>query len=267
MEWDGFHALVQRACSGDRAARDEVLLRVRPYLMKLVTRYLGPEWQNNSFADLGQKACLRVWEKLPTFHGGANDQETAPAFRKWAARLVRNVIDNHWRAKLRPMRHPEGGVRSLDQATTDSAQGPAAALADQGPSASKHLRDEERDSLIARALSTLEPVDRVRKGDASQIIRIGKFVLFEIRLFPPPARSRSPRPADRQAFDELALGMEMALILSNPADAVLLMGSAQRPLTSIVNKPLYATPAGFDLGLWSEAAAFVMLAPSGKSTA
>src|SRR5262249_45207954 len=100
------------------------------------------------------------WQKLPTFQGGANDQETAPAFRKWAARLVRNVIHNHWRAKHRPVRKPAGGGPAPEPPAPHSRAGAAPAASEQGPRASKHLRDQERDALIARALSTLERVDR-----------------------------------------------------------------------------------------------------------
>jgi RNA polymerase sigma factor (sigma-70 family) len=169
MEWDGFHALVQRARSGDCAACDEMLARVMPQLRKQVAQVVGPEWQNNSFDDLVQKACLREFQKIQTFEGGSNDEETYWAYLSWSAELVQNVIRNHWRDKGQPIRRPPGRVASLDpHAGADSSNGLGPAVCAQDPTASKHLRDEDRDTRIAEALSALEPIDR-------EIIRLHYF--------------------------------------------------------------------------------------------
>jgi RHS repeat-associated protein len=78
------------------------------------------------------------------------------------------------------------------------------------------------------------------------------------------AQAQSPREASQLAFAEFALGMEMALVLSHPADAVFLTGSATGLNTSIIDNPLYATPTGFQLGLWSEAEALAMMSKMGS---
>jgi hypothetical protein len=87
----------------------------------------------------------------------------------------------------------------------------------------------------------------------------GSAVLAPLAFAFASAHRQAPQQANQLAFDEFALGLEMALALSHPADAVFLTRSAMSLNTSIIDNPLYATPAGFDLGLWSEAAAIAML--------
>jgi hypothetical protein len=84
-------------------------------------------------------------------------------------------------------------------------------------------------------------------------------VLAPFALFFASAHRQAPQQANHLAFDEFALGMEMALVLSHPADTVFLTGSATGLNTAIIDNPLYATPPGFQLGLWSEAMAFAMM--------
>jgi RNA polymerase sigma factor (sigma-70 family) len=161
MEWDGFHSLVERARCGDRAALGELLARVRPELERQVAQAFGPEWKNNSFEDLVQKACLREMEKLPGFVGGADDEQTCRAFLKWSAKVVYHLVLNHLRGKNAPTNRPPGGVASIDRpGTEDESQGAEKGILARDPSASQHLRDKERDDLIAEALSKLDPADQ-----------------------------------------------------------------------------------------------------------
>ena len=124
MQPEGFHALVQRARDGDRQAMDEVLSILRPYLESLARPYADPVRPSQSTADLLQESCLRAWQRLDTFEGGANDGETFAMFRAWIGQIVRRLGLNVHRERRDTRRRPPKKILSLDRRSGDSTRAP-----------------------------------------------------------------------------------------------------------------------------------------------
>jgi DNA-directed RNA polymerase specialized sigma24 family protein len=78
MQWDGIHALLQRAKGGDEAAWQRLHDMARPYLLQVAQRYLGADWPQQSLSDLIQDTWVRAWQGIGGFDGGAGDEQTAP---------------------------------------------------------------------------------------------------------------------------------------------------------------------------------------------
>ncbi|WP_437537679.1 RNA polymerase sigma factor [Sorangium sp. So ce726] len=83
--------LLDRFLAGDRAAFDELVLRHRGSLQKLVRRYVRNE---EDAEDVTQRALLRALEKLSTFRRES-------AFRTWIHRIAVHTALNHVRGKDR----------------------------------------------------------------------------------------------------------------------------------------------------------------------
>jgi RNA polymerase sigma-70 factor (ECF subfamily) len=84
--------LIEAAAAGDLQAFEELARGVHEQAYRIARRILGsPE----EAADLAQRACLRVWERLHRFHPRRG------SFRSWYCRIVVNLaIDRHRRLKL-----------------------------------------------------------------------------------------------------------------------------------------------------------------------
>ncbi len=69
MLWDGVHALVQRAKSGEREAVDALYRLTLPYLCRLAQKLMGPGWPDKSVSDLIQQSWLRPGKGFRAFRG------------------------------------------------------------------------------------------------------------------------------------------------------------------------------------------------------
>jgi RNA polymerase sigma factor (sigma-70 family) len=160
MQWEGVHALVQLAKTGDEQAWQRLCAMAQPYLLRLAQRSLGPDWPTQSVSDLLQGTWLRAWQGMAGFRGGNNDTETGPLLRDWLARTLKNVRSNDRRFAQAARRKMPPGTVSVDAANGDSAAGGFDLRAVQ-PSPSTNLRAEERTTIVQQALSQLsDPKDR-----------------------------------------------------------------------------------------------------------
>ena len=158
MDLDGFHDLVRRAQGGDRRAMDAALAKLRPFLGPLASRYVDGARPVESTADLLQESCLRAWNKIDTFEGADNDEETFAMFRVWIGKIVRRLGMDAKRDRGRQKRSPDQAVLRLGAgaagASTDLDAGinPPAG----GPSPSSLVRTDEEVAKVRAALEKLQ---------------------------------------------------------------------------------------------------------------
>lgn len=182
MQWDGVHALVQRAQAGDRDAWPALVAFLQPYLTTLAARLLGPGWPEKSVSDLSQTTLLRAWEKIQQFKGGADDAQTGALLRAWLGKIVRNLHKNDLRfASAQRRKQPKGSV-PIDPAEDSSSPGDTRQPTADDSTPSTQLRREEVRTLVQQALATLAERDR----------RIVQLVVFDNLSF-------------RQAAEQLGL--------------------------------------------------------------
>ena len=160
----GFDDLVRKAQDGDRAAMDRVLDLLRPYLARLAQPFVDPGHPVQSTADLLQESCLRAWQKLESFQGGGNDEETFAMFRSWLGQIVRRLGVDSQRARNRQRRSPPNKVLSLRVSgpgdSTVSGRGRDGMPAAQEPTPSAYVRADERAQAVAAALDKMpDPTD------------------------------------------------------------------------------------------------------------
>jgi RNA polymerase sigma factor (sigma-70 family) len=159
----GFHDLLIRARSGDRAATDELLARIRPWLEQLARNHSGPQRPDGSTSDLVQEAWLRAWQKLDQFQGAADEAQALAMFRVWLARIVSRLGLNAVRDQRAKQRTPPGKLLHLD-GRGGTASGDSAAVLD--PSAgeltpSANAQADEQARRVQEALARLsDPLDR-----------------------------------------------------------------------------------------------------------
>ena len=91
MGCEGFHDLVQRAKGGDRKAMDQVLSILRPDIEKMAAPYADPVHPSESTSDLVLESCLRAWNKIGSFVGGEDDEQTHRMFRTWIGKIARHL--------------------------------------------------------------------------------------------------------------------------------------------------------------------------------
>lgn len=152
----GFKGQLQRAAQGDQDAWRGVLAIVQPYLVRRATRTIGRESHNNSFNDLLQDVWKRAHQKIGSFKGGQDDEQTCKMFCKWMGRLLDRVHRNRERHKGTKRRRPDRPMVPLNHAAADDStvNQPGEPTAED-TSVSERLRHEERQRLIRQALDTL----------------------------------------------------------------------------------------------------------------
>src|SRR5579883_2912529 len=84
----GFSDLLTRARAGDRAAIEELLVQIRPWLEQLARQHADPLHPDGSTSDLVQEAWLRAWQKLDQFQGTDDEVQALAMFRAWLTRIV-----------------------------------------------------------------------------------------------------------------------------------------------------------------------------------
>jgi RNA polymerase sigma factor (sigma-70 family) len=152
----GFTDLLARARAGDRAAIEELLARIRPWLEQLARQYADPLHPDGSTSDLVQEAWLRAWQKLDQFQGAAAEAQALAMFRGWLARIVARLGFNAARDRGAQQRMPPGKLLRLD-GDADARFDPSAA--EPAPSAQVQADEQARFVQEARARLT-DPLDR-----------------------------------------------------------------------------------------------------------
>ena len=153
----GFHDLVRRAQAGDKEAMDKVLVILQPYLAKMARPYADPSRPAESTSDLLQESCLRAWQKLGSFDGGENDEETFAMFRGWIAQIVKRLGLNAQRDHKRQKRSPPKKIVPIREggAGPSTAKGAKIDPTDPGPTPSADARADEVSEKIRSALEAL----------------------------------------------------------------------------------------------------------------
>ena len=163
MSWDGIHDLIARAKAGDDDAWASLHEMVRPYLLNLGQRLLGPAWPHESISDLTQGTWERALTGIHGFRGGEDDIQTAPLFRAWLRQTMKRVQANRQRdGRTQRRQAPPGTVSLSAMRHGNSSDGqPAFEPIADSSSVSAHLRREEQRALIQRVLDELDdPRDR-----------------------------------------------------------------------------------------------------------
>lgn len=168
MDSDGFHDLVQRARGGDRRAMDATLERMRPLLEPLARRYADGARPVESTADLIQESCLRAWNRIETFEGADNDEETFAMFRVWIGNIVRRLGMDAKRNHRRKKRSPDQAILRLGAGTAEDTASPEGRIDPpaRGPSPSSLVRTDEE---VARVRAALE---RIQDETNAAIVRL-----------------------------------------------------------------------------------------------
>jgi DNA-directed RNA polymerase specialized sigma24 family protein len=91
MSWYGIRELIERAKGGDGQAWQLLHDMVRPYLLGVAQRLLGPDWPHQSVSDLTQETWQSVVTGIERFRGGADDVQTAAMLRAWLCQIMNNV--------------------------------------------------------------------------------------------------------------------------------------------------------------------------------
>ncbi|MCZ6603156.1 MAG: RNA polymerase sigma factor [Planctomycetota bacterium] len=177
----GFHDLVRRAQNGDRKAMDEVISILRPYLERLARPFADPARPAESTGDLLQESCLRIWQKLESFEGGMNDDETFAMFRSWIGQIVKRLGLNSQRDHGRQRRSPPGKILKIGQAQPSgpSTSGSKLEPPSPGPSPSTYARVDERAEKIQEVLDALPDqtdatIVRMRFFEGESLVSIAK---------------------------------------------------------------------------------------------
>lgn len=118
--------------SGDLRYFDELVVRYRDRVMRLVLSVLGPEWANDA-EDVVQEAFLRAHDRLAGFRGESR-------FGTWLYRVAYNRALDHRRAAGRRARRAR-----------ESVEDPASAQGVES-SAGQRLLSEERGRSVRTAL-------------------------------------------------------------------------------------------------------------------
>jgi RNA polymerase sigma-70 factor (ECF subfamily) len=126
-------ALMARIAGGDQRAFRTLAGRHLPAMLGLARRILG----NSADAeDVVQEAMLRVWTHAPRW-------QPLALFRTWLTRVVVNLCLD------RKRRAPWAGLEAAGE------------IADPAPGAAEMAERDERDRLVAAAIDTLPPRQRV----------------------------------------------------------------------------------------------------------
>ena len=167
MAPDGFQDLVQQAQQGDRAAMDEVLAVIQPQLEPLARPFVDPARPAESTSDLLQESCLRAWNKIDSFDGGEDDEQTFRMFRAWIGQIVKRLGLTAKRDRERQKRQAPGKVGRIDpNPTTLSGDGHGVDPLSTEPSPSAIVSGSEREDIVNEVL------ERVADDVDAQFIRL-----------------------------------------------------------------------------------------------
>ena len=181
MNSPGFHDLVRKAQAGDREAMDKVLDLLHTHLEYLARPFADPSRPAESTSDLLQDSCLRAWQKLGSFKGGKNDEETFAMFRAWIGTIVRRLGINARRDGSRQRRRPPNKILHLGSPPPGKTPSTISKLdaPSPDPTPSANVRVDERSRKIEVALESLsDPMDtaivRMRFYDGLTLVQVSE---------------------------------------------------------------------------------------------
>jgi RNA polymerase sigma factor (sigma-70 family) len=158
---EGFHDLMNRARAGDRAAIDELLRLIRPWIEQVARDHAALDSPCGSVSDLAQEAWLRAWQKLDQFKGAADEAQSQAMFRAWLARIVSRLGINTARDAAAQQRKPPGKLLGLDGRCSADESSLAIDPAASAPTPSANARAQEDASLVRQALAGFtDPLER-----------------------------------------------------------------------------------------------------------
>jgi RNA polymerase sigma-70 factor (ECF subfamily) len=139
--------LLAQARGGDRAALEQLLGRLRPYLHLLVRPRLGPDLAARlDSSDLVQESLLNVAQGFAGFQGA-----DVPQFLAWVGQIVARVVASsgrHHGAGKRDRRREDHGQQAINQAAAG------------GTSPEERVARDEQAARLAAALQRLPPAYR-----------------------------------------------------------------------------------------------------------
>lgn len=161
MQKEGFHQLIVRAQSGDKAAIEELFTSIRPILQGRARQFADPARVSQSVSDLVQDTELQAWRSLETFCAGTGDGETLAMFRGWILQILRRLGINRHGHRGRKKRSPPGGfLVPLGRGGT-GAPGSAGEPAGTCDPPGAHLIAQEEAERLRHAIERyLGPTDR-----------------------------------------------------------------------------------------------------------
>ncbi|MCZ6690963.1 MAG: sigma-70 family RNA polymerase sigma factor [Planctomycetota bacterium] len=112
-DWKGFDDLVRRAQADDPEAKNRICAKIGPHVLRCAMAYSSFVRAVDSAEDLAQDSLIRICDKIGTFRGGCDDEQTFKMFWGWSRRLTWNVCFNAKRDSKRKKRNP-GHLQSLD---------------------------------------------------------------------------------------------------------------------------------------------------------
>jgi RNA polymerase sigma-70 factor (ECF subfamily) len=157
----GFPALLARARTGDRAAAEELLALIRPWIEQQARKHARANRADENVSDLVQEAWLRAWQKLDQFVGHDDEEQALAMFRAWLGRIVCRLGLNALRGRAAKERTPPAKLVQLNGV---HASGDSAALLDPSgsvPTPSAQVQVQEVSQKVREALGRLaNPLDR-----------------------------------------------------------------------------------------------------------
>ncbi len=174
---------------------DQVLGIMRPHLESLARMYSDPRRASESANDLLQESCVRAWQKIDTFVGANNDEETFAMFRVWMGQIVRRLGMNSARDGAAGGRIPPDKMKRLGTAGGNSTGGGGRGAGQAIPAATKtpsaHVSAAEMARQIREALDALDDetaagIVRMRYFDGLTIPQIAE----KIEMTPVRVRER-----------------------------------------------------------------------------
>ncbi len=145
--------LVQRAISGDAAARDQLLAECRPYL-HVVARGHVSSWMQGKIdcSDIVQQTLLEAHRGFANFRGGTYEEWLA-WLRRIAVHNVADLVRRHAGSQKRDARR-EVHLRTAD---ASDAPGGVGELSSGGESPSRAAIRNEHAVMVTSVLAELEP--------------------------------------------------------------------------------------------------------------
>jgi RNA polymerase sigma-70 factor (ECF subfamily) len=120
----GFHELLQRAQSGERAALEDLMAEFGPLVRCICFDYEDAAASEISTSDRTQEVWMRVLIKLHQFQGADDDELTKAKFRSWLRKITRTVLVNLYDAHRAKQRQPPGQRLPLDDRNDDDSLRP-----------------------------------------------------------------------------------------------------------------------------------------------
>ena len=164
-EYPKTHQLLERVCSGDDAALDELFGHHREYLRRLVQLRMDPRlYQRVDPSDVVQEAQMEAARRMPSYVQGR-----PMTFRLWLRQIAYDRLIMLQRRHIKAQRRAI--IRDVQQGDKSSPRLTEQLQADD-PTPSQHYVSNELNHRVRKAVSHLPDLDR-------EIIILRNFEGFE----------------------------------------------------------------------------------------